>query len=371
MKTQEVKAVSKNAFHSMYPDAYSDGCFSTLPLTPEVRRWDAPRPMSGLTLTEETDMAKKVEAKLGRSIKNIRLAELIKEDPRGESKAKDFGLDFLKLTQGGLDSLIKTKVEQLVMDGATFSNSWLGMAKIHDMADTEKQDIPVTSMDDFAVYKGYVQGTAKLDSGGNTAKISLDVSTEDKIRFMEIPIKDIHVKFKKWNFIEDTLKKAGMAMGLNTLIDIIVNTINPATVNTVFDTTLYKTIIETRRDARLAGFPSNTLIVAPEEEATLLNDTNFIDANRLDRTGQVVRTGQIGKIFDLDVFNPVWGTIATDLVSRFIMFDSERGAHMGMAQDLTIANWDEPLYGLSHAILTMHYDLVAGPTGVNRRGATV
>jgi hypothetical protein len=238
------------------------------------------------------------------------------------------------------------------------------------MSDTEKMDVPVTSMDDFAVYKGYVQGTAKQDSGGNTTKISLDVSTEDKIRFMEIPIKDIHVKFKRWNFIEDTLRKAGQAFGSYVLQDIIVNTLKPAAVNTAFDTSLYKTIVNTRRDARIAGFPSNSVIVSPTEEATLLNDTNFIDSQRLDRTGQIVRTGQIGRVFDLDVFNPVWGSIGTDLSGIFLAFDAERAAHMGLAQDLTIGNYDEPLLGLSHAILTMHYDLVAGPTGVVRKGAT-
>lgn len=352
--------VQREALKKLYPDAYGEKRFSILG-----------NPIEDISLTERQKTIVKLESKLGRSVRDITLTQLIKEDPNGNLVEKPI-IENLNLSQGGLDSLLKTKVESLVIDGATFDSEVANnLINVHDMSDTEKMDVPVTSMKDFIVHKGYVEGSARQDSAGDTGKVSLDVSTEDKIRFMEIPIKEMHIRFKRWNYIEDTLRKSGAAMMHNYLTDIIKQYVTGATAAETFDTTLYKTILKVRKARKKAGFRSNAIIINPTAEETLLNDDKFIDANKLDREGRIVRSGQIGRIFDLDVYAPVTETIETDVSGIFLSADLSRAMHVGMALPLTIANWDDPLRGLTHAILTMHYDLKEGPSGTIGQGNMV
>ena len=333
------------SFAKLYPEALNDGMYTVIGNGSGV---------NSLALTEKQKALTKLQDKLGRSIHSINLSEMIREDTRGNPVEKPI-LENLNLSQGGLGTLLKTKVESLIIEGATYQSGWETLVNQHDMSETEKLD--VTSMKDYKVHKGYVEGSERRDSGGDYSKISLDVSTPDTIRFMEIPIKETDIQFKKWNYMETTLRQSGAAMGHDVLTNVIVGlAANVASGTETFSTKLYNTIVNARKTQREAGFPPGAVIVSPTDEATLLKDSDFLDANKLDRTGEIVRTGQIGRILDMAVFAPLTETVGTDLSGVFLVTDITKAAHIGMARPLTIANWDEPLRGLTHAILTMHYD---------------
>jgi hypothetical protein len=105
-------------------------------------------------------------------------------------------------------------------------------------------------------------------------------------------------------------------------------------------------------EIRSAGFTPNAIVIHPQEEAKLLQLTQFITAYQLDPTGEIKRTGQIGQILGI----PVYSTPKANQGYMYVL-DTNNAYALGIWQDLEIENYDDPLEGLvEHKTLTLKED---------------
>lgn len=107
--------------------------------------------------------------------------------------------------------LLEQKISDLVLEGSVDeAGYWRDIVHLHPMQG-EKEIVPIFSSRDFIVRRGQFSKAGKEESGGKVGTVTLDVSNEDKERYVYLAIRQRDIELKKLSSIEDSVRTSGRA----------------------------------------------------------------------------------------------------------------------------------------------------------------
>ena len=276
----------------------------------------------------------RMQEKLGAPLEHFTLADVLK-DP----KFKDY-----RKEESVFASVLGTKIQDVIIHGVEYATGegavWREAVRVIPM-DTAVVRVPKDAGCD---YRNVLRGGSSAPRGGVTPTYTeIDVSDDNYLWRSPFFVDKTAIQDSSWNIVEDQMSLAGQAMGdmMNYQAMYGFDTANTQS----YATDEYLTVLTARKTMKLAGYFPDKLILGPTGEANMCNLQKFIDANQLDRTGQTVRTGQIGKLFDLACFassrvellptesgKAIWG----------ILTQSPKAVLFGLRQEPTVEQVDDP-----------------------------
>jgi len=257
-------------------------------------------------------------------------------------------------------NLVKVKVLDTLMWGAEQNAVGRQVVNVVPM-DTEKEEVPTITADDFTVYAGAVP-TEVISAGGKFGTVSLDVSAGKGTYRAALGIPQDWIDDKKFASMAICVQALGQAFAYDETKRFVAQMIADApAANTqaLGADNHYVGIVKCMGLIRKSGFNPDTIIINPGEEADLMALDKFIDARMLDREGAVVRTGQVGRLLSCDVFSTNACTAGTMVVEK-----REKGIVMGLRLDLEIVDYKDPLQGLVGAVARERYDYKTALAGL-------
>lgn len=258
-----------------------------------------------------------------------------------------------------LSTVTGTKVLDTILAGAEYAKGdqavWREASNYFEMTDATERMPRDTPMDYTAVKHGVGQ---VVENEAAPTFTTFDVTDGSKTHRISPKIDKNAVKDSAWNQIENMQRQAGEALGDHCNYDFILGFDAADTI--VWATDVWVTFTNGLAQAKGHGFFPNTLTVGPAGERLLLQNTNFIDANRLDRDGHIVKTGQIGRILYVDVFycrhvdalptegaKAIWGVLS----------EKQKAVGFGLRDPLNIQEVDDPDRWLTGAVAEMRFDV--------------
>ena len=276
----------------------------------------------------------KLQEKLGAPLESFALGTVVNSD-----KFKEY-----RKEESVFASVLGTKIQDIIIHGVEYALGegayWRDALRVIPM----DQAIVRVPKDAGCDYRNVIRGGSAAPSGGVTPTYTtIDVSDDNYLWRSPYFVDKTAIQDASYNIVEDQMSLASQAMGDCMNWQGMLGFDTAAT--QAYATDEYLTMLTARKTMKLAGYFPNALILGPTGEAPMLNLQKFIDANQLDRTGQVVRTGQIGKIFDMSVYSgsrvesipanggkAIWG----------VLTQSPKAVLFGLRQEPTIAEVDDP-----------------------------
>jgi hypothetical protein len=233
----------------------------------------------------------KMQEKLGAPMEHFTLADVLK-DP----KFKDY-----RKEETVFASVLGTKIQDIIIHGVEYALGegavWRDALRVIPM----DQAVVRVPKDAGSDYKNVLRGGSSAPSGGvKPSYTEIDVSDDYYLWRAPFFVDKTAIQDSSWNIVEDQMSLAGQAMG-DCMNYYGMQGFDTASTQ-AYATDEYLTFLTARKVMKLAGYFPDRLILGPTGEANMCNLQKFIDANQLDRTGQNVRTGQIGKIFNIAVY---------------------------------------------------------------------
>jgi hypothetical protein len=259
--------------------------------------------------------------------------------------------------------LIQQKVLADVLHGAEHNKSWKDWARIVPM-DDPRDSLPTITEDDFLVVEG-TQGSKPRYMGGKFGSVALDCSEDRGLHKVILGIKKTWISDNKWNSIQEATTVAGGAMYKHVATDLTAKLAAAAGGTESYATDLYNTAVKGISTVRKAGFPVDSMLVNPDQEAVFMAMDKFISIEQLGRVGRLAEEGVIGNFYGTI---PVYSTSVCG--ANPIVYSRAKGVAVGLRQDLQIEDYDDPIQGLEGAVLTMRYDLATGFSNAIRKLAT-
>ena len=252
--------------------------------------------------------------------------------------------------------LIQQKVLADVLHGAEHNKAWKDWVKVAEM-DEPKDQIPTISEDDFIVIEG-TAGAKGRYTGGKFGSVALDCSEDRGLHKIILGIKKTWIKDSKWNSVQEATTVAGGAFYKHVATDIAVKLLASIGGTETFDTDIYKTIAKAISSQRKIGLNPDSIIMNPDQEATLMVMDKFISIEFLGRVGRLAEEGVIGNFYGTI---PVYSTSVCG--ANPLVYTRAKGVVAGLRQDIQIEDYDDPIQGLEGAVLTMRFDLAAAFAG--------
>ena len=281
-----------------------------------------------VTRSSYYDAVQAIEEKLGKPIREMTFEEMMSVDA----------------------NLVKVKVLDTLLYGA--EQNAIGRQLVNQTPmDTEKEEVPTITADDFSVYEGAVPAEV-ISAGGKFGTVSFDVSGDKGTYRAALGIPRSWIADKKFASIAVCVSALGQAFAYDETKKFLAKMIADAgNTQALGADDHYKALVKCIGLVRADGFNPDRIAVNPSEEADLMILDKFIDVTMLDRQGVVVSTGQIGRLLGCDVFSTNACTSGTMVVVARL-----KGIAMGLRQDLEIEDYEDPLKGLVGAVASERYD---------------
>lgn len=259
--------------------------------------------------------------------------------------------------------LVQQKVFADVLHGAEHNKAWKDWTRVVPL-DEPKDSIPTITEDDFIVVEG-TMGSKKRYGGGEFGSVSFDCSGDKGLITLVLGVKKTWIKDNKWNTIQELTTVAGGAMYKKVASDFCTLLGSGAAGTESYDTDLYKTSVKAISHVRSKGFPIDSILINPTEEAVLMAMDKFISIEQLGRVGRLAEEGVIGNFYGTI---PVYSTSV--MGANPIVYSRTKGEPIGLRQDIQIEDYDDPIQGLQGAVLTMRRDIKTAFSEAIRKVAT-
>lgn len=294
----------------------------------------------------EDPEVKHLEEKLGRSIFDIPLKEVV-------------SIDANILAQRVLASVLRG-----AWDEAGF---WRDLIRVEDMGNNEKMEVPIITMRDFKRVRGTVGGASKVFGGGQYTRVGLDVSKENTDYYVHVAIKERDIELGKWDQVDQALQAAGARAAKDVLSDItkLLAVDATGTTNEALGAN-NRFVALTNLEARLvnAGFTPELVLIESLDYAEVVQ-TQAGTAGPFPFL-QILQApppapGNQGLVGSLFGKYPVY-RVGNDsnLAGTIVMYNRQAAAVLGLSQDITMVDFIDPIKDLRGFRLKMRYDLKAG-----------
>lgn len=307
------------------------------------------------------ELGKKVQEAFGVPVEELTLAKLMLDEK-------------FKAEETLFSTVVSTKVLDTVIHAAEYGRGegqiWRTASRFVTM-DGPTVRVPTSEGGTrTAVRHG---GGAGATSEREYSYTALDVSNDlTSLHRIPMVVSKSAVRDCEWGLIEDEAAMGGEALNDDANYDFI-RQFDTATAQ-AYATSYWATLLAGRKTLKDAGFFPDTIVLGTTGEVLLLALQQFIDLNQLDRTGQIVRTGQIGKIFNMDVYcnHHVDGLPAEGGKAIWaIMYEKAKAVVFGLRQDVEADPVDDVMAWLQGNHLSMRYDTKIVPHRCAADGATV
>jgi len=305
------------------------------------------------------ELGKKVQEAFGVPVEELTLAKLM----LAEKFQKEETL---------FSTVVATKVLDTVIRAAEYGRGegqiWRSASRFVTM-DGPTIRIPKSEggTKDAVRHGGGAGATSEREYGYTTLDVSNDLTSLHRIPMV---MSKSAVKDCEWGLVEDEAAMGGEALNDDANYD-LVNQFDTMT-TTSYITSHWATLLNGRKALKDIGFFPDTIVLGTTGEVALLSLQQFIDLNQMDRAGQIVKSGQIGRIFNMDVYcnhhvdnlpaeggKAIWGLI----------YEKAKAVAFGLRQDVEAEEVNDVMAWLQGNHLSMRYDSKIVPYTV--AGATV
>ena len=296
----------------------------------------------------------KMSQSIGTEVPKVRFAEYMRRYKRGQ---------FNEFSQIVTSTLVGTKILDEIVYGAEYAahEGRVGreMARPVSFGDQVVVRVPKYTAGGYAaVGHGYAKGQP-IDLSNPASYTEFTVSDDSKTHRHAVQVTENALRDANWDEVQNQLFMLGESMGAHENYDILQGFDTAST--QAWATDAWVTLVNGMATALAAGFYPDRLCVGAAGYALLMKLAQFISADYLGKAGQVMQTGQIGRlILGCDVFYsyfvdliPATGGKAT----WGVLTERNKGVGFGLKQDLEVRNFENILAGLEGAVASMRYDV--------------
>ncbi|WP_415283899.1 hypothetical protein [Candidatus Nitrososphaera sp. FF02] len=268
--------------------------------------------------------------------------------------------------------LLEKKVNSLIMQGATDeAGYWRDIARVYTMT-TPIEVVGLHSMRDYKVRTGKMSRAALEEAGGKIDSVTLDVSNDEKIRYLYLEIDENDLRLGKINSIEDAIKTAGSAFAKHVRDDIISAylTHKGADVEQALSTDKrYAALFKLAAKMNKKGFGMNCIIVDADDLVQAI--TEETDNGHLAWLTAMQAGASFGNNFASSIGNlnghigmfgakvPIYvvGDTSASLNGTILGVDKDKGIAVGLYEDMRFAKNVNTMKDLVEAKIQARYDI--------------
>lgn len=289
----------------------------------------------------------------------------------------DVSLDWLTLTVGTDDDLIKAKLVTDVIRGAEEDeNLWRAIARTVDL-DEPKSLQPIITSEDFKL-SPWTQGTKPRTSGGSFWGVEFDCRESKGLWAFDIGFTRNQIRDAGYDALDEALVAAGQAIGRHLIgaIDAKYIADIDATMTKNIATwdprssgqDQYGAMVGMESGLAKLGFNADIILVNPDEAAdAAVLDTFIRDDYRYAAKGIPSGIHTVGALYGrIPIIRHREITAAS-----MIMAESQKAMYLGLMEDgPVISNFENIEEGLEGAVVSIQYELKSGKDAKGPKGAT-
>jgi hypothetical protein len=282
-----------------------------------------------------------IEEKLGRKLNTFTFDEILAAYNKRHNLAEGVSVS---------STLLAAKVMSTVIEGAMFyGDKWKKLVNLH-MLTEEQEKIPIMTESDFEYQKG--SGEPPLDSGGEVAEISFDVSADSTDRYMWVQFRKKTSDRKKFDLMQNAIMRASAKFAKGILDEVVEFAVaNAGTTVALGGSDRFTKTTELVATMEEAGFPVSAAAMTPTDFSQVLTTQigtagplPFITNTMLDKSGNAIRGLEAGEDYMLLGYIPGIKAVNSTLAGD-ILLTAPQSLNMGQYGDIKIENWEDFLKG--------------------------